>query len=130
MFTEVSEHSFEAAGSLGCSLGPGPAQLLYREHRAQGARQGSHSTSCPGANTAHVSSRPLQDISKRLSLPVDIRLPQEFLQKLQLESPELPKPLSRMSRRASLVSAQSIRDKQDGTPPPKHGRAHGWAYLG
>nr|KAF6290381.1 cyclin dependent kinase 18 [Myotis myotis] len=42
------------------------------------------------------------DISKRLSLPADIRLPQEFLQKLQLESPELPKPLSRMSRRASL----------------------------
>uniref|UniRef100_A0A5F8GL00 Cyclin dependent kinase 18 n=1 Tax=Monodelphis domestica TaxID=13616 RepID=A0A5F8GL00_MONDO len=45
---------------------------------------------------------PLQDVSKRLSLPMDIRLPPEFLQKLQLESPELPKPLSRMSRRASL----------------------------
>ncbi|NXP67773.1 CDK18 kinase, partial [Chloropsis cyanopogon] len=42
------------------------------------------------------------DVSKRLSLPVDIRLPPEFLQKLQLESLELPKPLSRMSRRASL----------------------------
>ncbi|XP_015424753.1 PREDICTED: cyclin-dependent kinase 18 [Myotis davidii] len=54
------------------------------------------------APAAHVSSWPLQDISKRLSLPADIRLPQEFLQKLQLESPELPKPLSRMSRRASL----------------------------
>ncbi|XP_062969705.1 cyclin-dependent kinase 18 isoform X7 [Cynocephalus volans] len=33
---------------------------------------------------------------------MDIRLPQEFLQKLQLGSPDLPKPLSRMSRRASL----------------------------
>ncbi|XP_036090311.1 cyclin-dependent kinase 18 isoform X2 [Rousettus aegyptiacus] len=44
----------------------------------------------------------MEDISKRLSLPMDIRLPQEFLQKLQLESPDLPKPLSRMSRRASL----------------------------
>ncbi|NWH41872.1 CDK18 kinase, partial [Chloropsis hardwickii] len=44
----------------------------------------------------------LRDVSKRLSLPVDIRLPPEFLQKLQLESLELPKPLSRMSRRASL----------------------------
>ncbi|KAM9613375.1 cyclin-dependent kinase 18 isoform 1-T1 [Trichechus inunguis] len=43
-----------------------------------------------------------RDISKRLSLPMDIRLPQEFLQKLQLENPDLPKPLSRMSRRASL----------------------------
>ncbi|NXH93876.1 CKD18 kinase, partial [Pachycephala philippinensis] len=36
------------------------------------------------------------------SLPMDIRLPPEFLQKLQMESPEFPKPLSRMSRRASL----------------------------
>ncbi|XP_070240672.1 cyclin-dependent kinase 18 isoform X2 [Bos mutus] len=44
----------------------------------------------------------MEDISKRLSLPMDIRLPQEFLQKLQLESPDLPKPLTRMSRRASL----------------------------
>ncbi|XP_040490451.1 cyclin-dependent kinase 18 [Ursus maritimus] len=44
----------------------------------------------------------MEDTSKRLSLPMDIRLPQEFLQKLQLESPDLPKPLSRMSRRASL----------------------------
>ncbi|XP_040841206.1 cyclin-dependent kinase 18 isoform X2 [Ochotona curzoniae] len=44
----------------------------------------------------------MEDISKRLSLPMDIRLPQEFLQKLQLENPYLPKPISRMSRRASL----------------------------
>ncbi|NWX18915.1 CDK18 kinase, partial [Aegotheles bennettii] len=42
------------------------------------------------------------DVSKRLSLPMDIRLPPEFLQKLQMESPEFPKHLSRMSRRASL----------------------------
>uniref|UniRef100_A0A8D1N561 Protein kinase domain-containing protein n=1 Tax=Sus scrofa TaxID=9823 RepID=A0A8D1N561_PIG len=44
----------------------------------------------------------MEDISKRLSLPMDIRLPQEFLQKLQLESPDLLKRPSRMSRRASL----------------------------
>nr|XP_021492074.1 cyclin-dependent kinase 18 isoform X3 [Meriones unguiculatus] len=44
----------------------------------------------------------MEDLNKRLSLPMDIRLPQEFLQKLQLESPGLPKPLTRMSRRASL----------------------------
>uniref|UniRef100_W5N1Q5 cyclin-dependent kinase n=1 Tax=Lepisosteus oculatus TaxID=7918 RepID=W5N1Q5_LEPOC len=43
-----------------------------------------------------------KDVSKRMSLPVDIRLPQDFLQKLQLESPPASKPLSRMSRRASL----------------------------
>ncbi|XP_031461748.1 cyclin-dependent kinase 18 isoform X1 [Phasianus colchicus] len=43
-----------------------------------------------------------EDVSKRLSLPMDIRLPPEFLQKLQMESPEFPKQLSRMSRRASL----------------------------
>nr|CBN80614.1 Serine/threonine-protein kinase PCTAIRE-3 [Dicentrarchus labrax] len=44
------------------------------------------------------------DVSKRMSLPMDIRLPPEFLKKLQLESDNSPlcKPLSRMSRRASL----------------------------
>lgn len=52
---------------------------------------------------------------------MDIRLPQEFLQKLQLESPDLPKPLSRMSRRASLVSPKRVRG---GTPSPKHGPIH------
>ncbi|NXA52595.1 CDK18 kinase, partial [Nothocercus julius] len=44
----------------------------------------------------------MEDVNKRLSLPMDIRLPPEFLQKLQMDSPEFPKPLSRMSRRASL----------------------------
>lgn len=47
---------------------------------------------------------------------MDIRLPQEFLQKLQLESPDLPKPLSRMSRRASLVSPRRVRGHQGGPP--------------
>ncbi|XP_066559266.1 cyclin-dependent kinase 18 [Amia ocellicauda] len=44
----------------------------------------------------------MEDVSKRMSLPVDIRLPEELLQKLQLDSPPSSKPLSRMSRRASL----------------------------
>ncbi|XP_042321362.1 cyclin-dependent kinase 18 [Sceloporus undulatus] len=44
----------------------------------------------------------MEDVSKRLSLPMDIRLPPQFLQKLEMESPEISKPLSRMSRRASL----------------------------
>ncbi|KAF3855777.1 hypothetical protein F7725_016500 [Dissostichus mawsoni] len=46
----------------------------------------------------------MPDVSKRMSLPMDIRLPPEFLKKLQLESENSPlcKPLSRMSRRASL----------------------------
>ncbi|XP_077190847.1 cyclin-dependent kinase 18 [Paroedura picta] len=44
----------------------------------------------------------MEDVSKRLSLPMDIRLPPEFLQKLEMESLEISKPLSRMSRRASL----------------------------
>ena len=56
-----------------------------------------------------------QDVSKRLSLPMDIRLPPEFLQKLQMESPEFPKPLSRMSRRASLVSL-TVQGKQCRAP--------------
>ncbi|XP_058525069.1 cyclin-dependent kinase 18 isoform X2 [Ochotona princeps] len=50
----------------------------------------------------------MEDISKRLSLPMDIRLPQEFLQKLQLENPDLPKPISRMSRRASLGTYATV----------------------
>ncbi|KAJ7999064.1 hypothetical protein DPEC_G00211530 [Dallia pectoralis] len=51
----------------------------------------------------------MEDVTKRMSLPMDIRLPPEFLKKLQMErdkesesdSPPC-KPLSRMSRRASL----------------------------
>lgn len=52
----------------------------------------------------------LQDVSKRMSLPMDIRLPPEFLKKLQMENENSPlcKPLSRMSRRASLVSDVSV----------------------
>lgn len=50
---------------------------------------------------------------------MDIRLPQEFLQKLQLENPYLPKPISRMSRRASLVSPEGQRS-QGGTSSPQH----------
>ncbi|XP_027010636.1 cyclin-dependent kinase 18 isoform X1 [Tachysurus fulvidraco] len=44
----------------------------------------------------------MEDVSKRMALPMDIRLPPEFLKKLQMESPEDCKPLSRTSRRASL----------------------------
>ncbi|XP_017805653.1 cyclin-dependent kinase 18 isoform X1 [Papio anubis] len=55
-----------------------------------------------GVHRRAAALQPDFDVSKRLSLPMDIRLPQEFLQKLQMESPDLPKPPSRMSRRASL----------------------------
>uniref|UniRef100_A0A8C1PLN0 cyclin-dependent kinase n=1 Tax=Cyprinus carpio TaxID=7962 RepID=A0A8C1PLN0_CYPCA len=44
----------------------------------------------------------MEDVTKRMSLPMDVRLPPEFLKKLQMESPPPCKPLSRMSRRASL----------------------------
>ncbi|CAH2221019.1 cyclin-dependent kinase 18 [Pelobates cultripes] len=45
----------------------------------------------------------MEDVSKRLSLPMDIRLPPELLDKLQINSPEDDqKPLTRLSRRASL----------------------------
>ncbi|XP_020653148.2 cyclin-dependent kinase 18 isoform X1 [Pogona vitticeps] len=44
----------------------------------------------------------MEDVSKRLSLPMDIRPPPEFLQKLEMESPEILKTHSRISRRASL----------------------------
>lgn len=45
-----------------------------------------------------------QDLNKRLSLPADIRIPDGYLEKLQLSSPPFDQPLSRRSRRASLVS--------------------------
>lgn len=46
---------------------------------------------------------PSQDINKRLSLPADIRLPDGYLEKFNLNSPLFDKPLSRRLRRVSLV---------------------------
>uniref|UniRef100_A0AAX7VRZ2 cyclin-dependent kinase n=1 Tax=Astatotilapia calliptera TaxID=8154 RepID=A0AAX7VRZ2_ASTCA len=46
----------------------------------------------------------MEDLNKRLSLPADIRIPDGYLEKLQLSSPPFDQPLSRRSRRASLVS--------------------------
>uniref|UniRef100_A0A671UEL1 Cyclin dependent kinase 17 n=1 Tax=Sparus aurata TaxID=8175 RepID=A0A671UEL1_SPAAU len=43
-----------------------------------------------------------EDLNKRLSLPADIRIPDGYLEKLQLSSPPFDQPLSRRSRRASL----------------------------
>ncbi|XP_061533010.1 cyclin-dependent kinase 17-like isoform X2 [Phycodurus eques] len=43
-----------------------------------------------------------EDLNKRLSLPADIRIPDGYLEKLQLSSPSFDQPLSRRSRRASL----------------------------
>ncbi|MGH0170206.1 UNVERIFIED_CONTAM: hypothetical protein FKN15_060280 [Acipenser sinensis] len=43
-----------------------------------------------------------EDINKRLSLPVDIRLPDGYLEKFALSSPPFDKPLSRRLRRVSL----------------------------
>uniref|UniRef100_A0A665VY08 cyclin-dependent kinase n=1 Tax=Echeneis naucrates TaxID=173247 RepID=A0A665VY08_ECHNA len=45
-----------------------------------------------------------EDLNKRLSLPADIRIPDGYLEKLQLSSPPFDQPLSRRSRRASLSS--------------------------
>uniref|UniRef100_A0A8C5BE91 Protein kinase domain-containing protein n=1 Tax=Gadus morhua TaxID=8049 RepID=A0A8C5BE91_GADMO len=44
----------------------------------------------------------MEDLNKRLSLPADIRIPDGYLEKLQLSSPGFDQPLSRRSRRASL----------------------------
>lgn len=46
----------------------------------------------------------LKDLNKRLSLPADIRIPDGYLEKLQINSPPFDQPMSRRSRRASLVS--------------------------
>ncbi|KAM7179718.1 cyclin-dependent kinase 17 isoform 3-T5 [Macrochelys suwanniensis] len=44
----------------------------------------------------------LEDLNKRLSLPADIRIPDGYLEKLQINSPPFDQPMSRRSRRASL----------------------------
>ncbi|XP_036376071.1 cyclin-dependent kinase 17-like [Megalops cyprinoides] len=44
----------------------------------------------------------MEDLNKRLSLPADIRIPDDYLEKLQLNSLRFDQPLSRRSRRASL----------------------------
>lgn len=133
---KVTQQPLDVHICLSTSLKPhspwfSPAGVVHRGSQAQGQRRGSHSPGYPGANTgAPVSSWPLQDISKRLSLPMDIRLPQEFLQKLQLESPDLPKPLTRMSRRASLVSPKRVRGRLGGTPSPLQDVSPGFACRG
>lgn len=52
----------------------------------------------------------LQDLNKRLSLPADIRIPDGYLEKLQINSPPFDQPMSRRSRRASLVSVIHLPD--------------------
>ncbi|NXL72926.1 CDK18 kinase, partial [Leptocoma aspasia] len=77
--------------------GPGQSPVAAVRYRNHGQRRFSMEASAGAGGPGDI-----WDVSKRLSLPMDIRLPPEFLQKLQMESLELPKPLSRMSRRASL----------------------------
>ncbi|XP_023691711.1 cyclin-dependent kinase 16-like isoform X2 [Paramormyrops kingsleyae] len=43
-----------------------------------------------------------EDINKRLSLPVDIRLPDSYLEKFAMSGPPFAKPMSRRLRRVSL----------------------------
>lgn len=62
-----------------------------------------HST-CPFSFEHYL----LQDLNKRLSLPADIRIPDGYLEKLQINSPPFDQPMSRRSRRASLVSVMHL----------------------
>uniref|UniRef100_A0A8B9THL2 Cyclin dependent kinase 17 n=1 Tax=Anas platyrhynchos TaxID=8839 RepID=A0A8B9THL2_ANAPL len=50
----------------------------------------------------------MEDLNKRLSLPADIRIPDGYLEKLQINSPPFDQPMSRRSRRASLVSVMHL----------------------
>ncbi|KAI6079308.1 Cyclin-dependent kinase 17 [Aix galericulata] len=50
----------------------------------------------------------LQDLNKRLSLPADIRIPDGYLEKLQINSPPFDQPMSRRSRRASLGTYATV----------------------
>uniref|UniRef100_A0A8C0SYZ4 cyclin-dependent kinase n=1 Tax=Canis lupus familiaris TaxID=9615 RepID=A0A8C0SYZ4_CANLF len=105
---------------LGGQLTPVPLRSAARasqqrppardQHLLPDRQRGGPWAAVPGMQYRRQNQRrfSMEDISKRLSLPMDIRLPQEFLQKLQLESPDLPKPLSRMSRRASLGTYATV----------------------
>uniref|UniRef100_A0A8C3ACY2 cyclin-dependent kinase n=1 Tax=Cyclopterus lumpus TaxID=8103 RepID=A0A8C3ACY2_CYCLU len=105
----IEENEFtEQINQLNICLTPdrlGPpshdASPLSPEPTTPGAQSPSHLDFHDKAQHRRFS---MEDVSKRMSLPMDIRLPPEFLKKLQLESenPPLCKPLSRMSRRASL----------------------------
>ncbi|POI32498.1 hypothetical protein CIB84_003750, partial [Bambusicola thoracicus] len=48
------------------------------------------------------------DLNKRLSLPADIRIPDGYLEKLQINSPPFDQPMSRRSRRASLGTYATV----------------------
>ena len=62
-------------------------------------RQKTSSVAQPGATARKVSSQ--EEINKRLSLPADLKLPENFVEKLAV-SPTLDGPLSRATRRQSL----------------------------
>ncbi|CAJ0930605.1 unnamed protein product [Ranitomeya imitator] len=79
--------------------GPGPRRPSYRT--ALGPPLGD----IGGLSTAlqNAVEKPLMpDLNKRLSLPADIRIPDGYLEKLQINSPQFDQPMSRRSRRASL----------------------------
>ncbi|KAI1892465.1 hypothetical protein AGOR_G00133640 [Albula goreensis] len=72
-------------------------RTLPLEH---GATPGDDRPRCPGPHRHFLT----EDVSRRMSLPMDIRLPMDFLEKLrqQIDTSPPTKPPSRMSRRASL----------------------------
>ncbi|PNJ53313.1 CDK18 isoform 20, partial [Pongo abelii] len=109
-FNQLHNRRNEDSGEEPGQLSPG-VQFQRRQNQRRFSMEVRASGALPrkvagcthkGVHRRAAALQPDFDVSKRLSLPMDIRLPQEFLQKLQMESPDLPKPLSRMSRRASL----------------------------
>ncbi|XP_032898703.1 cyclin-dependent kinase 18 [Amblyraja radiata] len=76
--------------------------LTLNVHSDQVGSEGAHSPNALPYRNHRQRRFSMEDLGKRLSLPIDNRLPEEFLQKLRLESPPFPKTQSRTSRRASL----------------------------
>ncbi|KAJ8257791.1 hypothetical protein GJAV_G00189720 [Gymnothorax javanicus] len=76
------------------------SRSLRTLHPAGGVTPGEDRPFIPGPRLR----LPVEDISRRMSLPMDIRLPANFLEKLRQQVDTSPpnKPTSRMSRRASL----------------------------
>lgn len=80
-----------------------PAAVKGDENKLSGAAEDEGERSRELCCDRSVSSL-FQDINKRLSLPADIRLPDDYLEKFNVIGPALfEQPISRRLRRVSLV---------------------------
>ncbi|KAL0611199.1 LINE-1 retrotransposable element ORF1 protein [Plecturocebus cupreus] len=107
----------QSARITGVSHCAQPNMFNYKEHRLEynGSISAHHSINFLGSRDPPTSIPQVagtMDLNKRLSLPADIRIPDGYLEKLQINSPPFDQPMSRRSRRASLMGFYHV--GQDG----------------